>query len=105
MGVVTTGRRYIAEIDVEVLPARRAVVRRVGHLKINRTSGGQIAQVVQGALPTFVAIGQMVTAWAGGVLMVTAVCHQLRPWEILDVDNALRRVWHVFTWSEHGVLP
>jgi len=46
MGVVTTGRRHIAEIDIEVLTARRAVVRRVCHPKIHRTSGGQIAQVV-----------------------------------------------------------
>ena len=105
MGVVTAGRRHIAEIDVEVLPARRAVVRRVSHPKINRTSGGQIAQVVQSPLSAFVAIGQMVTSWAGGVLMVTAVRHTLRSWEILDVDNALGRVWHVFTRSEHSVLP
>ena len=94
MGVVTTGRRQIAQIDVKVLTALRAGVRRVGHQKINRTSGGQIAQGVYGALPACVAIGQMVTSWAGGVLMVTAVRHQLRPWEILDVDNALRRVWN-----------
>jgi len=105
MGVVTTGRRHIAEIDVEVLTALRAVVRRVSHPKINWTSGGQIAQVVQGALPAFVTIGQMVTSWAGGVLMVPAVRHKLRPWEILEVHNAFRRVWHVCTRSDHGVLP
>jgi len=46
MGVVTTGRRHIAEIDIEVLAALRAVVRRVAHQKVNRTSSGQIAQVV-----------------------------------------------------------
>jgi hypothetical protein len=46
MGVVTTGRRHIAEIDIEVLVALRAVVRRVAHQKINRTSSGQIAKGV-----------------------------------------------------------
>jgi len=46
MGVVTTGRRHIAEIDIEVLAALRAVVRSVAHQKINRTSRGPIAQVV-----------------------------------------------------------
>jgi hypothetical protein len=46
MGVVTTGWRHIGEIDVEVLPALRAVVRRGGHPEINRTSRGQIAKVV-----------------------------------------------------------
>jgi len=43
MGVVPPGRGHIAEIDVEMLPALRAVVGRVSHEKINRTSGGQIA--------------------------------------------------------------
>jgi hypothetical protein len=105
MGVVTTGRRHLAESDGAVLTALRAVVRSVRHPKINWTSGGPIAQVVPGALPALVTIGQMVTAWAGGGRMVTAVCHKLRPWEILDVDQAFRRVWHVFTRSEHGVLP
>ena len=37
--------------------------------------------------------------------MVTAVRHLLRPWKIPNVDKALRRVWHVCTRSEHGVLP
>jgi len=46
MGVVTTGRRHIAEIEVEVLPALRAVMGSVGHQQINRTAGGHIAQVV-----------------------------------------------------------
>jgi len=46
MGGVTTGRRPIAAIEVEVLPALRAVMGRVGHQQINRTSGGHIAQVV-----------------------------------------------------------
>jgi hypothetical protein len=46
MGVVTPGWRHIAEIDVEVLAALRAGVRRVGHQQINRTSSGQIAKIV-----------------------------------------------------------
>ncbi len=102
---MTTGRRHIAQIDVEVLTALRAVVRRVGHQKVHRTSGGHIAKVVQGALPGCVALGKVVTSWAGGVGVVTAVRHPLRPWEVLEVDKALRRVWHVCTRSKHGVLP
>jgi len=46
MGVVATGRRHITEIDVEVLTALRAVMRRVSHEKINRTSSRHIAEVV-----------------------------------------------------------
>jgi hypothetical protein len=36
---------------------------------------------------------------------MTAVRHPVRHWEVLDVDKALRRVWHVCTRSEYGVLP
>jgi hypothetical protein len=53
----------------------------------------------------FVAIGEMATSGARGVLVVTAIGYQLRRWEVLDIDNALRRVWHVFTRSKHGRLP
>ena len=49
--------------------------------------------------------GERGASWAGGVHMVTAVRHPLRCGEVLDVDNALRRVWHIFTRSEHGVRP
>ena len=46
MCVVTTLLRHIAEIDIEVLAALRAVVLRVAHQKINLISSVQIAQVV-----------------------------------------------------------
>jgi hypothetical protein len=107
MGGVTTGRGPLSEIEVAVLPARRAVVRRVGHQQVDWTwtAGRDIAKIVYGALPGCVARGPMATAWAGGVVMVPAVRHQLRPWEVLDVANALRRVWHIFTRSEQRVLP
>jgi hypothetical protein len=72
---------------------------------MHRTSSRQIAKVVYGALPRLMAIGQRVTAWAGGMGVVTAVRHQVRPGEVLDVDHALSRVWHVFTRSEPRVLP
>jgi len=39
------------------------------------------------------------------VLVVTALGDQVRRWEVLDIANALRRVWHVFTRSKHGRLP
>src|SRR6266705_3424849 len=47
----------------------------------------------------------MATAWTGGVLMVSAIQSQLGYWEVLDVDNALGGVWHVFTRSKHRWLP
>jgi len=46
MGVMTAARRHIAQIDVEVLAAPRAVVRRVGHQQINGATATQITQVV-----------------------------------------------------------
>src|SRR5438128_8460506 len=47
----------------------------------------------------------MPTSGAGGLLIVTAIKSQLGCWEVLDVDNALGGVWHVFTRSKHGWLP
>ena len=105
MGGVTTRGRHIAALDGAVLPALRAGVRRGGHQQGNRTSGGHITKVVEGALPGGVARGKRITSWAGSVVVVTAVRHQLRPWEVLDVDKALRWVWHVCTRSEPRVLP
>jgi len=105
MGVMTAGWGYIGQIDVKMLPAFGTVVRRVGHQEVHRATGGDIAKVVHGALAGFVARGELVASWAGGVLLVTPVKHQLRYWEVLDVADALRRVWHIFTRSEHGWLP
>src|SRR2546425_2616897 len=81
------------------------VVRRVGHQEVNRATGAYIAKVVQGALVGGVARGEMPTSGAGGLLIVTAIKSQLGCWEVLDVDNALGGVWHVFTRSKHGWLP
>src|SRR6266705_3596576 len=81
------------------------VVRRVGHQEVNRATGAYIAKVVQGALVGCVARGEMPTSGAGGLLIVTAIKSQLGCWEVLDVDNALGGVWHVFTRSKHGWLP
>src|SRR5207244_13212835 len=81
------------------------VVGRGGHQDVNRATGAYIAKVVQGALVGCVARGEMPTSGAGGLLIVTAIKSQLGCWEVLDVDNALGGVWHVFTRSKHGWLP
>jgi hypothetical protein len=104
MGGGTAGRGHIRQIDMARLPAWRTRVRRGGHHEINRPSGGDIAQGVSRALTGFVARGKTATSGAGGVVVVTAVRHALRLWEVLDVDKALRRVWHLCTRSKHGAL-
>src|SRR2546426_5793513 len=81
------------------------VVRRVGHQEVNRATGAYIAKVVQGALVGGVARGEMPTSGAGGLLIVTAIKSQLGCWEVLEVDNGVGGVWHVFTRSKHGWLP
>ncbi len=103
--VMTAREGYIGQIDVEMLATCGTVVRRVGHQEINRATGVDIAKVVQRALAGGGARGEMVTAWTGGLLMVAALRSPLGCWEVLDVDNALGGVWHVFTRSEHGWLP
>ena len=81
------------------------MVRRVGHQEINRTSGGHIAQIMSRTLAGCVAIGSMTASGAGGVVVVPVVRHKGRRWEVVDVHNALCRVWDVFARSEHGLLP
>ncbi len=76
-----------------------------GHQEVNRTSDGYIATVMERALGGCVARGEMATAWARGILVVTVRGHQLRRWEVFAIDNALRGVGHVCTRSKHGVLP
>jgi len=105
MGVMTAGWSHIGEVDVEILRALCTVVRGVRHQEINRTTSVDIAEVVQRTLPGFVAGGELVASWAGRVLLVTTVRHTLRCWEVLDVDNPLRWVWHVCTRSKHTWLP
>jgi len=55
-------------------------------------TGVQIAEVMQRALSGFVARGELTTARAGSVLVVTIIKSQLRFWEVLDIDNPLGRV-------------
>src|SRR5438105_2463102 len=75
MGVMTAGRSYIGQINVEVLPALRAVVRRVRHQEVHRTSSIQIAQVMYGALSRCVARRDVTTSWTGRVPVVSVVSH------------------------------
>src|SRR5919109_4050913 len=51
-----------------------------------------------------VAIGQMATSRTGRVLMVALICHDLRRWEVMHIDDALGGVWHVSAWSKHRWL-
>ena len=37
--------------------------------------------------------------------MVTAIKAQLWGWKVLNIDNTLGGVWHVFTRSKHSALP
>jgi hypothetical protein len=105
MGGVTAGRGHIAQSDVEMRMPWCTIVRGVRHQEVNRATGVDLAQVVHRTLPRWMARGEMGASWAGGVRLVTAVWHQLRRWEVLDVDNTRCRVWQVFTRSEHTWLP
>src|ERR671925_1195870 len=51
-----------------------------------------------------VAIGQMATSRTGRVLMVALICHDLRRWEVMHIDDALGGVWHVSARSKHRWL-
>jgi len=105
VGVMSAGGGSITQINVEMLATWATVVRRVCHQEINRMTGVQIAEVMQRALSGCVARGELTTARAGSVLVVTMIKSQLRFWEVLDIDNPLGGVWHVFTRSVHDGLP
>ena len=55
VGVMSAGRGYITEINIEVLFAAVTGVRCVCHQEIKRVTGAQIAQVMQHALSSFMA--------------------------------------------------
>ena len=102
--IMTAREGSVRQIDVKIFLASRARVRRVGHQKINGTSGGPIAQVMERTLAGCVARGQVTASGTGGVVMVPVVRHKSRRGEVVDVHNALCRVWCVFTRSEHALL-
>ena len=104
MGVMTAGWGDIGQIDGAMLTAWCTGVRRGGHQEVNRATGVDIAKVVQGALAGGVARGALGASWTGGGLVVTVVRHTFGPRQVLDIDNALRGVWPVFTWSKHRWL-
>jgi hypothetical protein len=76
----------------------------IRHQEVNRTTGGYIAQIVQGALLAFVTRGELTAARTRRLFMVAMIKSQVRLREILDIDNALGRVWDVTTWSMHRWL-
>ena len=76
-----------------------------GHQEVNRPSEGEIAKVMERARVGGGTIGEMATPWARGMLGVTVLGHQVRRWEVFDIDQARRGVGDVFPRSKPGVLP
>jgi hypothetical protein len=79
-------------------------VRRISDQEINRTTGGYIAEVMQGALAGLVAIGQMPTSRAGTVVVIAVVGHYHGLRQVVGVDETLRGVRDIFTGSEHEMV-
>jgi len=104
VGVMATGWGESGESDVAILLTIRARMRRVRHEEITGATGGDSAQVVQEPLVSLVARGELATARAGRLLVVTAIKSQLRCWEVLDIDHSLGGVWHVPARSKHRWL-
>jgi len=76
-------------------------VRRIRDQEINRTTSGYIAEVMQGALTRFVAIGQMSTSGAGTVVVIAVIGHYKGHRQVVGIDDALSGVGDIFTGSEH----
>jgi hypothetical protein len=70
MRVMASRRCQSGQIGIEILAALRAVVVRVRHQEVDRTARVQIPEIMQGALPLFVAIRLMATFGTGLSCMV-----------------------------------
>jgi len=79
-------------------------VRRIRDPEINRTTSGYIAEVMQGALTRFVAIGQMPTSRAGTVVVIAVIGHDKGHRQVGGIDDALSGVGDIFTGSEHEMV-
>ena len=79
-------------------------MRRIRDQEINRTTGGDIAEVMQGALAGLVAIGQMPTSRAGTVVMIAVVGHYNGLRQVVGVDDTLRGVRDLCTGSDHEMV-
>src|SRR5262249_19204190 len=88
-GVVTARCGQVGGVGVEVLAADRAVVLGIAEDDVARTSGEEIAQVVESASEDLVAVGAMATAGTGPTPIVTAATANLGLREILDARDAL----------------
>jgi len=59
---------------------------------------------MQGALPRFVAIGQMPTSRAGTVVVIAVIGHDKGPRQVVGIDDALGGIGDIFTGSEHEMV-
>ena len=105
MGVRTARGGHIGPSDVAIRLALGAVVVGRGDQEGDRTPRVSSAAVGDSALVGLVARGEMATSGARRVLVVPTIGSQVRWGEVLDIDKALRRVWHVFTRATHGGVP
>jgi len=79
-------------------------VRRISDQEINRTTSGYIAEVMQGALTRFVAIGQMSTSGAGTVVVIAVMGQYEGHRQVVGIDDTLSGVGDIFTGSEHEMV-
>jgi len=101
---MTAGQGSIGEIAVAILPTVGAGVRRIRDPEINRTTSGSIAEVMQGALARFVAIGQMPTSRAGTVVVIAVIGHDKGQRQVVGVDDALSGIGDICTGSEQEMV-
>jgi hypothetical protein len=75
-------------------------VRRIRDQESHWTTSGYIAEVRQGALTRFVAIGQMPTSRAGTVGVIAVIGHDKGHRQVVGIDDALSGVGDICTGSE-----
>jgi hypothetical protein len=103
-GVVTARRGQVGGVRVEVLAAHCAIVLRVAQDEVARTTGDEIAQVVESASKDFVSVGTVAASGTEPSPVVAATLADLELREILDARDALGGVRQVFSGSWHGAV-
>jgi hypothetical protein len=101
--IVTSWRREVRHVSVEILLALGAIMLRVSEMDIVRTTGHQITQIMQHALHATIAVSALAAMRTGMLAIVAAALDDFRLRQILYSGDAFRGIRQIFSGSWHGV--
>jgi len=102
MGIVTSWRRQVRHVGVEILFALGAIVLRVTEVDVVGTTRDQITQIMQHAFHATIAVSAFAAVRTGMLTIVAASLNDLRLRQVLHSRDAFRGIRQVFSGSWHG---